>query len=422
LAGLFGLVGIILISAGLVQAAVGLSGTVTAESTTDGVVVRWTTATEQDTSEFRLLRSTQEDGFFQPVALCVRDLNNDTGTTIVDYILSWGSLTSGFGYEVTDLTIDLDKDGQVITDLVDGKTYYYLLVELEGASTYKPFNNEIASVTYSRIGGGPTASTQNCPPKETLPGVASVPLPTATLVITQTNTPTSTPTLTETPTVTPTLTSTPTDMPSPTPSVTPSPTPSPSPTVATIAPTFTFTPTPSPTLIPGGYPDPADGIPATFTPTWTPTETFSDIPTETPTVDPFLTPSLTDTLSETVTLTPTEGITEGLTETLTFTPSPTPTESPTITPTPTETGTATPTPTLTPTPTMTPTQTPVPIAQRLPPPRSVGMSSAPVQVVSQPPISDNRVFADLDILVASLAGLGMLFLGLALWQLSRRSE
>ena len=163
---------------GVARANVGLSGPVTAEAGIDGVTIRWTTGTEIDTNAFYLLRSTSEAGPFQPVPICVRDVND--ANAMVNTIFPWGDV-AGFSYEVVDLAKDLDFSGQPVEDLIVGQTYFYLLVEDDGA--YKPFLGDIASATYSLMGGGPTASAEICPQPLTLPGMAPIPLLTQRLYL-----------------------------------------------------------------------------------------------------------------------------------------------------------------------------------------------------------------------------------------------
>ena len=200
LAALFCLVGIVLVGVKLVQASVTLSGTVTAQSVAEGINIRWETGTETDTQLFHLLRSTDESGPFQPVPICIRD--NKDGGAIVNAVFAQGDI-SGFVYEVTDLAIDLDSSNQRVDDLISGKTYYYLLVEKD-ASGYVTYPVDIAVVTYSRVGAGPTPSTQPCPIASPLPGVTPGPLPSAhrCLTTTVTVTPPITALVTTTATVT----------------------------------------------------------------------------------------------------------------------------------------------------------------------------------------------------------------------------
>ncbi len=228
-----------LISARLAQANVTLSGSVTAQSVANGIDIRWTTATETNSQLFHLLRSTSEQGPFQPVPICVRD--NMDGNVIVNGVFAQGDI-AGFSYAVTDLAIDISPSNQRVDDLVDGRTYYYLLVEKE-ATGYVTYPDNIAVVTYSRSGGGATPSTQPCPNVATLPGVASVLLPTATASVTTT--------LTATATVTTTVTTTATLTTTATPSVTPSLTPT---ATVTITPTTTITPTATPSWTPSMTP------------------------------------------------------------------------------------------------------------------------------------------------------------------------
>lgn len=421
--GLVCLAGLFLVGVKLARANVDLSGPVTAESVADGITIRWKTASETDTKLFHLLRSTAEKGPFQSVPICIRD--NKDGGAIGNEAFAQGDI-AGFSYEVTDLAVDLDSNDQQYNDLVNGQTYYYLLVEKE-TNAYKPYPENIAVVTYSFTNGQPQPSTRTCPSQIDLPDFDPVPLPTAsvtttltvtatttataTLSVTPSLTPTTTATITPTTTVTvtPTATITPTASLTPTPSWTPSETPSLTPIPATTVPTsVVFTSTPTFTPIPGSYPGNDD-----------PT------PTETPFGEDQVTPDVTETPLPEEETTPTP-LAEA--ETPTETPTETPAE-PTLTPIPeqptaetaSETATPTPSPTITPTPTLTPTRTPVAVAKLLPPPRTTSLSAAQVQVIGQPPAQAKRFAADLGNFVAALAGLGIFFLALALWQMFRRS-
>ena len=434
LAGLFCLVGIALIGVKLAQANVTLSGTVTGQSVADGINIRWTTASETGTQTFYLLRSTDEKGSFQPVPICIRD-NKDDGV-FVNAIFAQGDI-SGFSYEVTDLAIDLNSGSQRVDDLTNGQTYYYLLVEKD-ANGYITYPRDMAVVTYNAGNPGPTPSTQPCPIASPLPGVTPGPLPSPTTVLTTTVTVTPTITPSVTPTATVTITGTATITPTVTPSFTPSLTPSATPSLAppTITPTWTpsWTPTWTPSLTPPSTSYPGPGATATTDPnsgfTSTPTPTLNaypgsadPTPTETPFGADLLTPDATGTAAAEITPTP---LAE---EEATPTPTETPVEDPTLTPSPeqptvevvVDTATPTPTPTVTLTPTFTPTRTPVAVANLMPPPRPVGLSAAQVQVIGQPPAPTTRLTAGLGSFAASLAGLGLFFLALALWQMFRRS-
>ncbi|MCU0500807.1 MAG: hypothetical protein MUC51_03405 [Anaerolineae bacterium] len=236
----------------------------TATAQSDGtILVEWETATELGTAAFNLYRAEASNGPW--------DMPVDTQP-------AQGDGQNGASYSFSD------------DDVTAGKTYYYLLEELDNSGTRTKLNDFIRSATVS------------------VPGQATF-TPTATSTVTRTPTPGPSPTPTRTRTPLPGPTDLPTDVPTATrqfqntsvPPNTPTSTIAPAPgqptaTRAAGSPTVTPITAPqlaTPTRLPGAAApvappaatQPASGAPPTAAPTvaatatWTPTRTSSATPT-----------------------------------------------------------------------------------------------------------------------------------------------
>jgi hypothetical protein len=163
---------------GQAEASVILAGPIEAKSVEDGIQINWATGSEIDLSAFFLLRLSITDGEteFQPVPICVRD--DKDGGNISRAIISQGDV-AGFNYQITDLAVDLDAENAASVDLVAGKTYAYLLVEQGLNGEFVALLDDIVTVSYSFVGGGPTIPDRGCQPGVALP-IESPPQPTAT--------------------------------------------------------------------------------------------------------------------------------------------------------------------------------------------------------------------------------------------------
>ncbi|HQH71178.1 MAG TPA: fibronectin type III domain-containing protein, partial [bacterium] len=162
-----------------------------------------------------------------------------------------------------------------ITNLEQGKTYYFAVKAYNVYGKESRFSDEIAYTVPVPVTPSPTNQPIEAPTATATftPTLTSTPKPVLTPTSTPTNTPTSTPTNkpTNTPTITPT--NTPTSTPTSTPTNTPRNTP-------------TNTPTGTPTSTPTGAPRNTPTSQPTNTPTNTPMVENTPVPTATPTVTP----------------------------------------------------------------------------------------------------------------------------------------
>jgi len=177
---------------------------VRAEALANGTIrIRWETATELNTSAFRLYRATAADG---PWTYLLED--SQQGAT-------GGVIGATYSY--------------IDPDVTQGVTYYYLLEEIETNDNLVRYYDHIASATAGLLAATATAT--------------ATPSATATPTVTRTATATGSPTVTGTATAT--ATRTPTQTPTPEPPGPPTATrrytntPGPSPTAEPVTPTAT---------------------------------------------------------------------------------------------------------------------------------------------------------------------------------------
>jgi len=151
----------------------------TATAQSDGtILVQWETATELDTSSFRLYRDLAASGPW-------------TEDKIVDEQPAQGDGTTGATY--------IFSDG----DVEEGKTYYYLLEEVDNSGTSTKLNNFIRNATVLAPGQATfTPTSTSTATRTATPGPSPTPTRTRTPIPTSTPWPTATDLPTDVPTAT----------------------------------------------------------------------------------------------------------------------------------------------------------------------------------------------------------------------------
>jgi len=251
----------------------------TATAQTDGtILVEWVTATELDTLSFRLYRDVTASGPW-------------TEDKIVDEQPAQGDGTTGATYIFSD------------EDVEAGKTYYYLLEEIDTDGTPTKLPNYIRNATVLAPGQATfTPTSTSTATRTATPGLSPTPTLTRTPVPTRTPLPTITDLPTDVPTATRQFANTPIPPNTPTPTATRLPG-QPTATRAAGSPTVTPITSPqlaTPTRLPGvaapvappAATQPAVAAPpAAATATRTPTRASSATPTTTVARTPSATPS-----------------------------------------------------------------------------------------------------------------------------------
>ena len=149
----------------------------TATAQSDGtILVEWETATELDTAAFNLYRA---------------EASNGPWDTLVDTQPAQGDGQTGASYSFSDDSVEA------------GKTYYYLLEEIENNGTSTKLNDFIRSATVSAPGQATfTPTSTSTATRTATPGPSPTPTRTRTPVPTSTPWPTATDPATDVPTAT----------------------------------------------------------------------------------------------------------------------------------------------------------------------------------------------------------------------------